>query len=1066
MNGSSPTASPSAEVKTVATVNSDTNLPYIMWRTMNAREAVKQNFAHIFRGETAKVVYFFEVVRKMAYRVLPQTRVAMVTHNSVLICTSDAQVTRHIAIEHIKELVVSPDHWLGIVVDRYKEGGHDVLLSLTLAQQEQLKHIICIVYKTLHHGEKTLTVTALTPSANIRKNVTLRKPDGWVAGPPLPLLKRRDVLHASYRKRSISRERPTSSASPTRSNSPYPFKISNDESVREKGLLGESVDRDDEGSITPLSPMSATSDKDERKEAAPQGTTHPPPLPLWTVPVEEEVEVLPLQGAAPVHATPPTPPPPAHKEAPQMASFLADNDGPTAYDLRTKEINAHKRSASPSSPRRDGYHPDDFVWIREKVNEGERRASVSPNSVASTEEGDDEPRWAIAKVLLSHGADHMSVRFSSGKTTTISDVPHNVRPYMKLTNGEALETVVEVTTEGGVAIPVGAVGVVLAVPGEDAGTACVAEIDGMLVSLRPADFRTTTVASSSTTIEPDNTNPTRKHSPSPPPRSKVFEQSFPEGMQAEVSIHGVWTPCTVVSREDDGCLVETNESLDLLSLNTAEVTERLRLPPSNSPPPTTLHSTPPPPMQAPVKSISGGGGGGGGAPGRKMPKITEEAPIHIANLAEEEETLSYRGLLEGAPAAYNGSTTGRASPHIAPPPREGVSTSAVSSTTPSPHALHTSNAVVEAAVIPAKVPEGSLRVHSPSPPKQVVVEREPTPLRSYSPPKQLQSAPQQSLPLYAPILEEMSAAELSLYLEEALCLNAAVLQRFKGICGATAAGYTVHDLEVLLKGLGGGVVGMLHQHLQGIRGEWVGVHALPERLRYAAYVLASRNALTKDLIDISSAARCLYSNAAKLRKGYVAAHSNTTMPTARHSPAVAKLVEKSVHLERDAALLRDATKATLSNRLTEREKVASGLARHPRTAVGDPSLELDVPPAGHLTPFEANLLSKLDEQVVARVEAAKMRKREHTWAQRGEVAKVKEEYYATLSPGGGGGGSGGGAGGSAVLSARRQGPQRSGSSHSPAARRRTRSATRSPSRGRTVSPPVRLFKRALPEWKR
>eukprot|EP01064_Diplonema_japonicum_P006843 TRINITY_DN14672_c1_g1_i1.p1 TRINITY_DN14672_c1_g1~~TRINITY_DN14672_c1_g1_i1.p1 ORF type:complete len:1278 (+),score=300.96 TRINITY_DN14672_c1_g1_i1:101-3934(+) len=176
----------------VSGTNQDNNLPYVCWNHLppNVSEHVKK----LFQNDGGVVMYFFALVHKVGRKVVPQTRVLMVSHNAIWQCMPTSEVNRCVKIEDMSEVLISHDSWLGIKVPK----EYDLLLVPTSKEAlKNFQHVATVLYKQL--TKKDLRVTKLREDQNIKSMLNLKKPSRFEVKKQLFVLKR-DVWRVHYRK--------------------------------------------------------------------------------------------------------------------------------------------------------------------------------------------------------------------------------------------------------------------------------------------------------------------------------------------------------------------------------------------------------------------------------------------------------------------------------------------------------------------------------------------------------------------------------------------------------------------------------------------------------------------------------------------------------------------------------------------------------------------------------------------------------------------------------------------------------------------------------------------------
>eukprot|EP01059_Diplonema_ambulator_P002614 TRINITY_DN12240_c0_g1_i1.p1 TRINITY_DN12240_c0_g1~~TRINITY_DN12240_c0_g1_i1.p1 ORF type:complete len:1035 (+),score=256.64 TRINITY_DN12240_c0_g1_i1:243-3347(+) len=498
----------------LSTHNPDTGLPYVSWNHLSTK--VREPFAPLFKTENAKVVYYFAVIMKISHLGLPQQRVVIITHDSLIQCMLNSDITRCVLISDIEDIIISHDNWFGVVIPKQC----DMLFKLSPQQVAYMRQVLAVLYK--HLSGSDLKFNELRETANIKGMLRLQKPPNFSVKPPT-LLRRKDVIKG-YQKRSSSVRSapspcplnlaPLEADSPLLSpRSPQPVPLS-------------SIERPDEG--TPNVPKHSPSAASNRPVEAIKYDPVPPPR--VTSPVRAHVAQQAAREPAPQPQQQPAPPPtlaPAPAAAPASPPTATSTSQATAdaYQQRLKELEKHQSRSqppvrSPSPPSLEGkFHTGTTVLAC--VND----------------------LWSECRVTGYNG--HMYTLSHKGAQVVVPE--GKLRPATRFKKGDLVKSTRRLYSERGDVIPEGGAGTVLSVPGEHPSAAAVVEMAGYRINVGPSDIEV---------LLSD-------------------ELEYNEGDELEFFDTRTWRPCTVILKEGGTYLVQTDEC-DHFNINGCDARQYLR----------------------------------------------------------------------------------------------------------------------------------------------------------------------------------------------------------------------------------------------------------------------------------------------------------------------------------------------------------------------------------------------------------------------------------------------------------------------------------------------------------
>ena len=204
---------------TGATQNPDNGLGYVCWNHLPKHpEHLAEKFRPLFqiegRGSGGVVLYFFAVVGKVGWKIMPQERVLFLSHSAIFQCMTSAEINRCVKIVDVDEIFIEQD-WIGI---KAKPPEYDLLLKMhDEPTREKFLGVITTLYKELTKGS---ILKVSQGSKSIKSLLKVKKPKGWELHVE-NFVKRKDLWRAQVRKERTKQRNSEAASSAASALSPF-----------------------------------------------------------------------------------------------------------------------------------------------------------------------------------------------------------------------------------------------------------------------------------------------------------------------------------------------------------------------------------------------------------------------------------------------------------------------------------------------------------------------------------------------------------------------------------------------------------------------------------------------------------------------------------------------------------------------------------------------------------------------------------------------------------------------------------------------------------------------------
>ncbi|KAJ9467479.1 hypothetical protein DIPPA_14136 [Diplonema papillatum] len=495
----------------VSGTNPDNGLSYVCWNHLPV--AIRDSFKNFFQQQGGIVIYFCAQVHKVGRKIIPQTRVLLISHACLYQCMSNSDVNRCVKISDIAELIFSHDDWLGVRVP----SQYDLLFKMQNRDSlDNFRHVLSVLYREL--VGKELKVTRLEKKKPIKALLSLKKPPRFELKME-PVVLKCDVWRAHFQRQREGQREAQESKHVAFAKIDF-TKLATTTDIMHAAPPGAdsecSTPRDSpvhsprDAELPPVSAespsVSASPLREQSRKTLPQSVTFNPIPPMGEAPIQS-----PSPEVSPSHS------PNASSRQPSNDSIPHQPPLPTSEEVdETSDARAHSPSPPPggTSAQLRSLPPSSIL----PASPPAKPAPSAPPDGFPPPPRHPPPSSGAAVVKYSIG-DTLEVRRSSGlwepcnvvrvdqdlylvSTATNeekqvyfeeADMYLRVPPDRVDAKGNALaegDTVRLLRTleVDGITIPRGTEGLVVAIPGDVPGTVAALEVDGTLVDVVSEDI--------------------------------------------------------------------------------------------------------------------------------------------------------------------------------------------------------------------------------------------------------------------------------------------------------------------------------------------------------------------------------------------------------------------------------------------------------------------------------------------------------------------------------------------------------------------------------------------------